>query len=58
MGCSAKRLDSIHGEIKSMRTVDGFRRRGVAAGILTHIVETAEQEGYRRLSLETRSRIL
>ena len=56
MGCGAlKRLDSIHGEIKSMRTADEFRRRGVAAGILTHIIETAEQEGYGRLSLETGS---
>ena len=56
MGCGAlKRLDSLHGEIKSMRTVDEFRRRGVAARILTHIIATAEQGGYRRLSLETGS---
>lgn len=56
MGCGAlKRLDSLHGEIKSMRTVDEFRRRGVAARILTHIIESAEQDGYRRLSLETGS---
>ena len=30
-GGALKRLDSVHVEIKSMRSVDEFRRRGVAA---------------------------
>lgn len=44
-----------HGEIKSMHTVEGERRRGVAAAILAHIVAEAKRRGYARLSLETGS---
>ncbi|MEO1291319.1 MAG: GNAT family N-acetyltransferase [Pseudomonadota bacterium] len=54
LGCGAlKALDPSHGEIKSMRTATGLRRQGIAAGILETILSTAEQRGYRRLSLET-----
>ncbi len=55
-GCGALRqIDSRHGEIKSMRTVDAFQRRGVAAHMLDHILSIARSRGYRRLSLETGS---
>jgi putative acetyltransferase len=55
-GCGALRqLDARHGEIKSMRTSGGYRRRGVGTRMLQHIIETAKQRGYSRLSLETGS---
>lgn len=55
-GCGAlKELDHGHGEIKSMRTSKTYRRRGVAADLLTFILNTARERGYQRLSLETGS---
>ena len=55
-GCGAlKKLDDLHGEIKSMRTAYAYQRKGVASQMLHHIVEEAERRGYRRLSLETGS---
>lgn len=56
LGCGAlKRLDSSSGEIKSMRTASTHRRRGVAARILEHIIDTARQRDFQRLYLETGS---
>jgi putative acetyltransferase len=53
-GCGAiKRLDESHAEIKSMRTAEGYQRRGVAARLLTHIEAQALGMGLTRLSLET-----
>lgn len=55
-GCGAiKELDSHHGEIKSMRTAASFRRQGVAAKMLQHMIEEARRRHYHRLSLETGS---
>jgi putative acetyltransferase len=55
-GCGALReLDPHHAEIKSMRTASTHLRRGVASGILGHLIEEARRRGYRRLSLETGS---
>lgn len=55
-GCGAlKQLDAGHGEIKSMRTAQGFHRRGVATQMLQHILDEARRRGYRRVSLETGS---
>ena len=55
-GCGAlKELAAEHGEIKSMRTHADYLRKGVAARMLEHIIATAKQRGYRRLSLETGS---
>ena len=55
-GCGAlKALDERHGEIKSMRTASKFRRKGVGAQMLRHIMSEAAKRGYRRLSLETGS---
>jgi putative acetyltransferase len=54
LGCGAlKELDPRHGEIKSMRTASGHRRKGVARAMLEHILGEAQRRGYRRLSLET-----
>jgi putative acetyltransferase len=54
--CEAiKELDLGHGEIKSMRTAAAFKQQGVASLLLAHILETARQRGYGRLSLETGS---
>lgn len=54
MGCGAiKRLDSKTAEVKSMRTHHDHLRKGVAAGILEHIIFQAKEIGYTRLSLET-----
>lgn len=56
MGCGAlKHLDATHGEIKSMRTTPSHQRKGVAARLMRHLLETARYRGYRRLSLETGS---
>ncbi|MEZ5064046.1 MAG: GNAT family N-acetyltransferase [bacterium] len=56
LGCGAlKELDSRHGEIKSMRTANAHRRRGVARVVLTHLLREAERRGYERVSLETGS---
>lgn len=55
-GCGAlKQLDTGHGEIKSMRTAQGFHRKGIAAQLLRHILEEAQRRGYQRVSLETGS---
>jgi putative acetyltransferase len=56
LGCGAlKELDPGHGEIKSMRTADAHRRRGVARRLLAHILDEARRRAYARVSLETGS---
>jgi putative acetyltransferase len=54
LGCGAlKELDSRSGEIKSMRTAEAHRGKGVASKVLEHIVHEAARRGYDRLNLET-----
>jgi putative acetyltransferase len=54
MGCVAiKELSVAHGEIKSMRTHPDHVRKGVAAGLLAHLIGVARDRGYGRVSLET-----
>lgn len=54
MGCGAlKALGAGEGELKSMRTAEAHRRRGVASAMLAHIVAEARARGYARLYLET-----
>lgn len=56
LGCGALReLDSFHGEIKSMHTAEEHRGRGVATGLLAHIIDEARSRSFHRLSLETGS---
>ena len=50
-----KRLSEVEGEVKSMYTSPSARRFGVASIMLTHIINTAKNQGLRRLSLETGS---
>jgi len=53
-GCGAlKQLDDQHGEIKSMRTSRTHLRKGIAAKLLSHIVDEANSRSYLKLSLET-----
>ena len=55
-GCGAlKHLDGEHAEIKSMRTAESHRRKGVASQLLRHVIDEAKRRGHRRLSLETGS---
>jgi putative acetyltransferase len=54
LGCGAlKALNARHGELKSMRTAQGYLRQGVASAILQTVLEEASRRGYSRLSLET-----
>ena len=56
LGCAAlKELDAEHGEVKSMRTVEAHRGKGVAFALLEHLTEIGRQRAYKRLSLETGS---
>jgi len=56
LGCGALReLSASHGEIKSMRTAPRHVRKGVAASLLRHMIDVAQQRGYLRVSLETGS---
>ena len=50
-----KRLEPEQAEIKSMRTHPHHLRKGVATGLLEHIIGEARADGVRRLSLETGS---
>lgn len=55
-GCGAlMELDAETGEIKSMRTDEGHRRRGVGGRMLDHLLAVARARGYRRVYLETGS---
>lgn len=55
-GCGALReIDRHHGEVKSMRTAPDHLGSGVGRTLLTHIVRTAKERSYERLSLETGS---
>lgn len=50
-----KHVDSLTGEIKSMRTHPDFLRTGIAARILEHVIKVAQSRNYERLCLETGS---
>jgi len=56
MGFAAlKRLDSLHGELKSMRTHKHHLQSGVASSLLQEILAHAARAGLSRISLETGS---
>ena len=56
LGCGAvKELDPLQGEIKSIHTAVKHRGRGVAAGLVAHIVAEARSRSYQHLWLETGS---
>lgn len=55
-GCVAvKVLGDSHGEIKSMRTANIFRGKGIGNLLMQHLLTEAGQKGLTRLSLETGS---
>ena len=56
IGCGAlKFLDKIHGEFKSIRVVDKFRKKGVGEKMINHLIEEAKKLGIIKLSIETGS---
>lgn len=48
-----RHLAPDHGELKSMRVVPAFLRRGVGEAMLHHLIGVARTRGYARVSLET-----
>lgn len=50
-----KELSADHGELKSMRTAPAHLRRGAARRVLDHLLGSARDRGYARVSLETGS---
>lgn len=48
-----KLLETGHGELKSFRTVDAFRNKGIGTRLLDHLIEEAKAMGLTRLSLGT-----
>lgn len=48
-----KRLGAHHAEIKSMHTAEAARGHGIGRAMLTHLLEVARAQGFRRVSLET-----
>ena len=58
MGCGAlKFLDKKHGEFKSIRVKDEFRKKGNGLIIIKHLIEEAKKLDIQKLSLETGSGI-
>ena len=58
MGCGAlKFLDKKHGEFKSIRVNDEFRKKGNGIIIIKHLIEEAKKLDIQKLSLETGSGI-
>ena len=54
MGCGAlKFLDKEHGEFKSIRVSDKFRRSGNGLRVINHLIKEAKKLNIKRLSLET-----
>tara|TARA_Y100000591_G_C21779837_1_gene670361 strand:- start:181 stop:639 length:459 start_codon:yes stop_codon:yes gene_type:complete len=54
VGCGAlKFLSDEHGEFKSIRVVDEFRKKGYGLKILNHLIEEAKKLKIKKLSLET-----
>ena len=53
-GCGAlKFLDKNHGEFKSIRIHDNFKKKGESIKIIKHLIEEAKKLNIKRISLET-----
>ena len=48
-----KKIDTLRGELKSMRAAPAYRGKGAGAAILRHLIDKAKRRGYRWLGLET-----
>ena len=56
IGCGAlKFLDNQHGEFKSIRVADKFRKKGFGEKIIFHLIEKAKKLKIKKLSIETGS---
>ena len=54
MGCGAlKFLDNEHGEFKSIRIHDNFRRKGNGISVINHLINEAKKLNINKLSIET-----
>lgn len=48
-----RKLDPMHGELKSMRVASDWLGRKIGEAMLLHLLSVARQRGYARVSLET-----
>ena len=54
MGCGAlKFLEKGHGEFKSIRIHDNFRRMGNGINVINHLINEAKKLDIKKLSIET-----
>ena len=54
IGCGAlKFLDKEHGEFKSIRLADKFRKKGNGIKIIKHLIDEAKKLNIKKISLET-----
>ncbi len=54
IGCGAlKFLEKKHGEFKSIRVADKFRKAGIGEKIINHLIEEAKKLEISKLSIET-----
>ena len=54
MGCGAlKFLEKEHGEFKSIRIHDNFRKKGNGVNVINHLINEAKKLNISRLSIET-----
>ena len=54
IGCGAlKFLEKGHGEFKSIRVADEFRKKGIGERIIKHLIDEAKKLEISKLSIET-----
>ena len=54
IGCGAlKFLDKEHGEFKSIRIHDDFRKQGQGINVINHLINEAKKLEIKRISIET-----
>ena len=54
IGCGAlKFLEKDHGEFKSIRVADEFRKKGIGERIINHLIQEAKKLEITKLSIET-----
>ena len=54
MGCGAlKFLNNDHGEFKSIRVADKFRKKGHGIKVINHLIDEAKKLNIKKISLET-----
>ena len=54
VGCGAlKFLENHHGEFKSIRVADKYRKKGIGEKIIYHLIEEAKKLEISKLSIET-----